>query len=516
MMTDNDSTFCGPETDNDSTFCGPETDNDSTFCGPETDNDSTFCGPYRAALEEEWDDLKNFFKKENASTLSSILSVAGDTAFHLAVFSNKKQPLQHLLDIAEDNLMAKYAYSEKNEYGDTALHVAASNGNLEAVELLVEYDKKLAGRNTEFLEDRNKEGETPLFKAAAYGRTKVVNYLASEPLGQLIKQTKYEITATGKMKQVTNLKNIHRQLITRIKRNVKPEPSKPPVTTQEEEIIAVCGSSILHAAIRGEYFETALLLLKLDKGLATLKDENGKTSLHLLATMPSAFKSGYRMATLISRVLYFCLPIDDRIDDEKSNCFNLLKGLHFGDNVDDKELCCLNLFKGWWILGKICSPVRKICEAKRKHKLAFRLASSLIAVDDSWIEDVIPTISSPDSYEQENIRARAPIEEDSKPSPLFMATERGIIKIVKEILKFYPQLVESENDLKQNILHVIIKHRQKKIFDHVKRMKIPMTRLVRGIDINGYTILHHAACTSDESREIHPAGPVYELQEELK
>ncbi|KAJ0018772.1 hypothetical protein Pint_09757 [Pistacia integerrima] len=88
----------------------------------------------------------------------------------------------------------------------------------------------------------------------------------------------------------------------------------------------------------------------------------------------------------------------------------------------------------------------------------------------------MPPMSSPDDDEQGNIRARAPIEEDSKPNPLFMATEKGIVKIVKEILKFRLQLVEYKNHLKQNILHVAIKHRQKKIFDQVKMMKIPMTR----------------------------------------
>ncbi|XP_031262085.1 ankyrin repeat-containing protein NPR4-like [Pistacia vera] len=475
--------------------------------------------PYQAALEEDWDYLKKFFKQENASALSIPLTAARDTAFHLAVFSNRKQPLEHLLDIAKENPMAMYAFSAKNEYGDTALHEAAANGNLGAVNLLVKYNEELSNEDeeTEFLEDINGKGKTPLFKAAGYGRTKVVKFLASEQFKQLIKEREYKITETGiKEVQYTKLKDIHRQLITHIKREAKPEPSKPPIPTQEEETIEVHGPSILHVAIRGEYFETALLLLKLDKGLATLEDKNGWTSLHLLATMPSAFKSGYRMGTWISRVFYFCLPINDRIDDEMGSCFNLFKGFRFGDSVDDKELCCLNLFKGWWILGKICSPARKICKAKRKHKLASRLAKSLTEEDDSWIAEVIRTMSSPDADEQGNIQARAPIEEDSKPSPLFMATEKGIIKIVKEILKFGPQLIEHKNHLKQNILHVAIKHRQKKIFDHVKRMKIPMIRLVRGIDKNGYTILHHAANTRDDSREIHPAGPVYELQEELK
>ncbi|KAJ0080669.1 hypothetical protein Patl1_09854 [Pistacia atlantica] len=57
---------------------------------------------------------------------------------------------------------------------DTALHEAAANGNLETIKLLVEYDKEPSNdvENTEFLEDINDEGETPLFKAAAYGRKK--------------------------------------------------------------------------------------------------------------------------------------------------------------------------------------------------------------------------------------------------------------------------------------------------------------------------------------------------------
>ncbi|KAJ0080675.1 hypothetical protein Patl1_09853 [Pistacia atlantica] len=115
-----------------------------------------------------------------------------------------------------------------------------------------------------------------------------------------------------KIVKVTQLKDIHRQKITHIKEkarlstpleektielqgasinlHVASEPSKSP-TPLEEKTSEVPGASILHAAIQGEHF-----------GLATLKDENGRTSPHLLATMSSAFKSGYRMGTWISRV----------------------------------------------------------------------------------------------------------------------------------------------------------------------------------------------------------------------
>ncbi|XP_031262361.1 uncharacterized protein LOC116120542 isoform X2 [Pistacia vera] len=423
-----------------------------------TDSESTF-RTYQAALEEDWNYLKTYFK-ERSYALPVPLTAAKDTVFHLAVFSCSKEPLDILLNIAENDRMTMSAVWNKNEYGDTPLHVAAANGNLEAVKLLVEYDKDLS-------HDINDEGETPLFKAAAYGRTKVVKYLASESLDQQSIETGTHIIESGGRKIVnyTKLKDIHRQKITG----------------------EVKGASILHAAILGENFETALLLLRLDKCLATLEDEKCWTSLNLLATLSSAFKSGYQMGTWISRVFYFCLPIDDSIDDEM-------------------ESCC-NLFNEWWKLGKICSPAREICEAKRKHKLASRLARSLIR-EDSWLEKVKQKMSSPDVDE--------PIEENSQPSSLFFATERGIIKIVEEMLTLCPQLVEFKNHQKQNILHVAIQHRQKEIYDLVKTMKIPMTRLVRGIDKNGYTILHHAANMKDDDKETHPAGPVYQLQEELK
>ncbi|KAJ0082753.1 hypothetical protein Patl1_09884 [Pistacia atlantica] len=269
-------------------------------------------GPYQAALKEDWVYMMNFFEK-NRNAMSIPLSAARDTAFHLSVFSNGKQPIEYLLGIAKTIHMTTDDVLAKNVYGDTALHEAAANGNLEAVKLLVEYDKEPSNdvENTEFLEDINDEGETPLFKAAAYGRTKVVKFLASE-----------------RFEQLTQLKDIHRQKITHIKEKTKlstpleektielqgasiilhvaSKPSKP-LTPLEEKTSEVPGASILHVAIQGEHFDTALLLLKRDKGLATLKDENGRTSLHLLATMPSAFKSGYRMGTWISRVFYFCM-----------------------------------------------------------------------------------------------------------------------------------------------------------------------------------------------------------------
>ncbi|XP_044473989.1 ankyrin repeat-containing protein ITN1-like [Mangifera indica] len=239
----------------------------------------------------------------------------------------------------------------------------------------------------------------------------------------------------------------------------------------------------------------ALFLLKLDKSLATLKDVYGRTSLHLLATMPSAFKSEYRWDTWIHSVLYFCLP--------------------FSDDADYDENATTIIFKSWLILlRKTCAlAMRNKLEEKRKRKLALKLVEKLIEKDSSWDETIAKEAMI---FKDQPTEVFSQAEGDYTKIPLLLATERGIVEIVNRILDVYPQIVEHENGLNQNILHVAIKHRQCEIFNHVKNMKIPMTRLVRKVDINGNTILHHAADMGEETTKIHPAGPAYLLQEEMK
>ncbi|KAJ6885500.1 hypothetical protein NC651_026206 [Populus alba x Populus x berolinensis] len=68
------------------------------------------------------------------------------------------------------------------------------------------------------------------------------------------------------------------------------------------------GQSILGAAIIGQHFETALLLLELDESLHDLEDKMGRTALQLLAEMPTGFESGYPMS-IFERLIYSCLPV---------------------------------------------------------------------------------------------------------------------------------------------------------------------------------------------------------------
>ncbi|KAI9199018.1 hypothetical protein LWI28_026045 [Acer negundo] len=119
----------------------------------------------------------------------------------------------------------------------------------------------------------------------------------------------------------------------------------------------------------------------------------------------------------------------------------------------------------------------------------------------------------PQQLDQLNLRVQKKLDEDA--NPLFAAIRAGNVKVVKLILEAYTQALEQINIKNQNILHVAAMYRQKEIFSLVKKNKIPMIRMARQIDIDGYTILHSVADTrhyKGGTRSI----PAYKLQEELK
>ncbi|KAK2644627.1 hypothetical protein Ddye_019822 [Dipteronia dyeriana] len=390
--------------------------------------------PYQAVIEGKWEALEEIFDYDEGFSISyPIMTVAKDNAFHIAVHSKSEKPLKHLLErVNHEQMRTNVLYT--NAYENTVLHEAAINHNIAAVKLLVG-DGYVTN---EHLLERNKSGQTPLFKAAAFGSTKVVKYLASEP---------NQMTC-GNYKK---LQGAHR--------------------TKND------GTSILHAAVRGEHFGTALELLKLDQGLVDLKTQNGMTSLHLLTNLRSAFTKKYSN-DLWHRFLYFCMSTNYNIDHLISafNSQELIYVCHIffnnvwvltlsmdydADNIgveendvkganniskdeyDDKvgdnltptrltisvfetiKISFWNYFIGgklslsfmyelyytYMTVSYICTSnknlyyictattMRNIWKEKRKHKFAFKLARELIKNDDSWhqsfTEDTTENYRSP-------------------------------------------------------------------------------------------------------------------------
>ncbi|TXG70471.1 hypothetical protein EZV62_005406 [Acer yangbiense] len=292
--------------------------------------------PYQAVLDEKWEDMGKYYNdilSEDPMGLGALLcpiSVDRDTAFHLAVYSGGKQPLCRFLELVEkegtDGILGLDEVFMQNIYGNTVLHEAAISGNLEAVQILVSKFKRL-------LKDTNEFEETPLFRAAAFGKTKVVKYLASQP-DQVVEKLN---TDNGKK----HLEKTRRQ--------------------------RKDGASILHAAFQGEHFGTALALLELDEELANLKYNDG-TSLYLLANIPYVFRSGrkmnifekliyiWRLCSLVlalSCALAFGLPIGNDHDDDSEN-------IEYGErNSGLNENGCISKDKS----SSMARQVRQLLEA---------------------------------------------------------------------------------------------------------------------------------------------------------
>ncbi|KAK4857462.1 hypothetical protein QYF36_001074 [Acer negundo] len=459
---------------------------------------------YRKVLDNDWNALKEDFLSfekdvDELILLLQPISVHGDSIIHLVVHSGTREPLEKILGLhnLKHDLDLRLCFTRwVNNYGNTVLHEAAICGNLAAVELLVENDKEL-------LVKENDSKETPLFRAAAFGETKIVKFLASFE-GQIV-------TSDDGTKQLID---IHRK-----NKN---------------------GETVLFAAVQGQHFGTALELLKIDEKLTDLEDGN-QTSFNMLAQIPSAFVE----MSMWKRLLLFFLPVGcDHNDDSKykdiesgllrkgkekkiwkekrdhafarelakklmkkdkySSERNLMRFVYNPEIVEEPagnllfdairsrnvEDFTLALDKYPQQLEELNQKILNLVTEEEEREQGNTLFA---AVRTGNVELVKLTLEKhPQQLDQLNCGIKK-ILRRIKPFPLFAAIRAGNVEVVKLILEEYPQAHEQINNKKQNILHLAAMYRQKEIFDLVKKYEIPMRRLARQIDDDGYTILHSVA-----------------------
>lgn len=123
--------------------------------------------PFRDALNGDWEGMKRFYEKNREAAVLP-LTLTNDTPLHIAVYSGGKSPLEELLRVVPND-----HFTRQNDKLNTPLHEAGVIGNVEAAQVLV-------NRSAAQLDVRNILGETPMFRAAAFGVTKMVQYLAAE------------------------------------------------------------------------------------------------------------------------------------------------------------------------------------------------------------------------------------------------------------------------------------------------------------------------------------------------
>ncbi|XP_052303523.1 uncharacterized protein LOC7476711 isoform X5 [Populus trichocarpa] len=508
---------------------------------------------YEAASKGDWDSMKTAYKGTDDKYMMSPITVLKDTAFHLAVYSKKDEPLQSLLRIVSGNSIPGNPCTLQNAYGNTVLHEAVFTGNMKAVELLLQFTPK---EQCEYdpskqLETKNELGETPLYRAASCGKKEIVEYLVI------------------KMKQIYKGK-----LLEEHRRREKLDKEK---NNNSEKVDL---KPILHAAIEGQHFETALTLLKRDPSLDDMTDEQGRTCLHLLAEMPSAFKSGRAMLKYSIRNLIYCCLSASNGDDDQSKSKKGYKVLNFkvelhGNNISEEiqyganyisyidiffickqvvnddfkefqirdgqdnkvfddastlKMLSLHEHQNQIVLVVDTAPKSrpqyyssephkgwqavKIKKEKDKHESALKLAKELIEKNKRhWWQSINVADSNRVNIETPGKGGRG---QGVDPNPLFIAISNGIEEIAKEILEKFPQGVELVNETGQNIMHVAVMHRQLEIYNYVKKKFKPiMVRLCSRIDNNGYTLLHQVAHMKHYRGGTKPS-PALKLQEEIQ
>ncbi|MBA0778943.1 hypothetical protein Gotri_003228 [Gossypium trilobum] len=429
--------------------------------------------PYKKVLANDVHGLEAIYSN-NPDALLNPITARKDTIFHIAAYGGREEVLRVLLGKVPQSKKAE-VLKVKNIYGNTILHEVATTTHVKAARLLMEEVLLVLPANDnwkreEILGAQNKLGETPLFRAAEYSSKTMVEYLA---------------TAIGR---TGNLESHYR-------RND--------------------GTSILHIAVIGQKFDTAIWFLGKSPELATYKDKNGNTSLHLLASMDSAFKSSSPTKGIFKEFIYYCLPSDSRKKEGTNELTKNRQNRDLEQGEQNRGLNQQDYCKGW-------KMIVQIWKQKKMHESAVKLAKLLVETDASWFEPhepeeddtIIMERKEEEKEETSKSNATANTERSPEPdTPLLIATKTGIVEIVNEILTRYPQAVYQFGKNGQNILHVAIMHRQYKVFNVVKN-KEEAKMLVRGIDNHGCTILHHAANTKYYHGGTKPT-PALKLQQEL-
>nr|XP_008339186.3 protein ACCELERATED CELL DEATH 6-like [Malus domestica] len=448
--------------------------------------------PYQWAMYDNWECLKQYYKGKWEEVLSP-LTTNDDTVLHVVAFAGRSDVLEFLISLVttatNDNPRnLRNALVLENSHGSTILHEVAASGNLKAAMLLVshddhnrreliarrdadqdnEYEPDVDASSTRIVEIKNKLGETPFYRAASYGHTKLFDYFNIQDV------------------------NIERHLTRCVDR-----------------------MSVLHIAVINQHFDTALWLLKKYPFLAKTKEDDGFTSLQLLAKMPSAFQV-YNRESLWKMLIHKCLSEDDSVDAAAPNQNGDIESRW----IPQLPTACLSKKLTRW--PRVFSILKQI----KKEKTLSELTQLLVEKDYSWVESKKPkkdkTISLVSS--QKDIAAICGDGRETKKStiynytPLLIATSTGILPLVKRIYEVHPQAIEAhEIGSQQNILHMSIKHRQLQIFRLVKRSRAITWRLTSRIDSDGNTILHRAADMTYYSPDTQSvSGPALQLQEELR
>ncbi|XP_075473607.1 uncharacterized protein LOC142504626 [Primulina tabacum] len=230
---------------------------------------------FKNAMHGNWEEVIKIYE-QNREAHTAKITRSGDTAIHIAISDGQELVVHQLVkQLVSNSGNPSEALGIRNEQGKTPLHLAASSGNVAMCKCIAEQDPKLMGV-------RDKEDETPFFLAVRHGRKEIFLCL-------------HNLCNNGDGFQYCRRKD---------------------------------GETILHSAIAGEYFDLAFQIIYLYEKLVNSLNEAGLSPLHLLASKPSAFRSGSHIRGF-RQIIYHCIIVDKL--EQESNNNTLSEGLQYNE-----------------------------------------------------------------------------------------------------------------------------------------------------------------------------------------
>ncbi|KAG6763431.1 hypothetical protein POTOM_030846 [Populus tomentosa] len=388
---------------------------------------------------------------------------------------------------ATKNYLSQYPNAKKAKikpYGGTALHVAASAGNLTIVEELV----KMMSR--EELEIQDDEGTTALFSAATVGITKMAECLVSKN-----KNLVTFVNEDGKIPLVEACIRNHKDMALYLYS----------VTPFE----FLCqgngnhGSYFLQCAIGAQMLDIAFDFLHHFPYLATTTDQVLKTNgLMYLSKMPETFPSEDRLA-FWQQWIYSCIPmksITTTVDNVRIDMPD--QSLSESKNIIFQG--CQPLVSGLprliWRLSRVAylavPGIKQIYDLKKIHIYSDKILRCMC--------EYISTLDY-EGYREADVEGA-----------FHSAVENGMVEFITEVVKACPHVMENADDNGRNMFLSSIANRQEKVFSLFYGLEASRARFVSLVDSSGNTMLHLVAKLSPPSQLARISGAALQMQRELQ
>ncbi|KAI8007362.1 Ankyrin repeat and sterile alpha motif domain-containing protein 1B [Camellia lanceoleosa] len=401
---------------------------------------------YKAASEKKPNSLEilcNFWR-ENEGTIP-IVDQRGNTILHfLAIYGN----IAAIKMLDKHGLLTTEQLKKCNANGEIALHEAARFGHKDVAETMLEKEGDL-------INARNELGETPIYVAAAFGNRDVFDFFSK----------------------------------------ISDDEWLMGLRTRD-------GCTVLHAAVKGEYYRLAVNILESYPKLADKRDEKGIKALDLLASKPLSFRSGssYTLKNLGSMpcipyqilevLVYSCIPsmvIDSEIvgdvEDPRGNAHDISKS---------EGTLLSKLMSGYRRIIRVFPWIKRIDDARQKHVFARELAKRLIEEENGWSDYL-----NCENFHVSGLGCFGETSSQNKKNrvvdPLILATKHGIHEMVEEILEKFPNVSTTFDENGRNILHMAAQLKDIILYDYLKKTVNHADRMMADVDKHGNTILHLTA-----------------------